>query len=476
MEADKPNNTSRDSSCGTRGGRWCVALVLLAAVVALSLWWANRTQRPKIALIGIDGAEWSVIWSMIERGELPNFDRLVREGTTAQCESYGQTMSPQVWNTIVTGKHYLEHGIDWFVVKAGDVTEKGDLEEDEDLIPVTSRHRRVPALWDILSQAGHTVGAIGFWATWPATPVNGFMVSDRFSYSRVNKLASAHDNLLHQTYPAELAEELRDLIVTPDSVSPAQRRDFMSESVQADDWRKNHDIVSEFDITYAQTETYHRVAQRLLDRGQPDFFACYFQGVDVISHYFWEFMQPETAGRTVPPERLDSFGDTIEAMYRRQDTILGELLERFDDDTIVIVVSDHGFRPVPFDKRSIPTVSGWHRLHGVLAIWGPGVKSGMTLTDASVFDITPTVLALMGEPVAKDMQGRVLEEAFEEGVLGAIDLVAVYDRMPEQAPINEADIQSPMDQAMLERLRGIGYIGGGEDGAGLIEQPGTPDD
>ncbi len=436
---------------------------LLALVGAAAVWWGAKGKRPlqpKVVLIGIDGGDWRLIRPLIDRGELPAFARLVTEGATAVLSSYGKMMSPQVWNTIVTGKHFSEHGIDWFVVRLDDPASHAELEGDAAHIPITSRQRRVPAVWDIVSQAELTTGVIGFWATWPATPVNGYMVSDRFSYSRVNKVGGADVAARYQTYPAELADELRPLLMTPDQVGVADRQRFMAADVESGDWRVSHDLVGEFDITYAQTQTYRRVGLHMLEKGQPDFWGIYFQGVDVISHYFWEFMRPEHAGREVPAEAVERYAGAIETFYKHQDVILGEILARLERNTVVIVASDHGFRDLPFGQRGVEHISGWHRIQGILAIWGPGVRAGITLADADVFDVTPTILALLNRPVARDMPGRVLIEAFEDNVLGDPSWVESYTVMPEVPPISPEELRSPMDRDIMERLESIGYIGG----------------
>ena len=443
-----------------RARPWLVALLVIAGgglIAWLTLAW-GQSGTPKIVLIGIDGGEWRIIRPLIKKGELPNFARLVTEGASGDLTSYGLTMSPQVWNTIVTGKHYNEHGIDWFVVRLDDLDEHADMEGKAPYIPITSRQRKVPTIWDIFSQAGETTGVIGFWATWPATPVNGYMVSDRFAYSRVNKITAADLDLRHQTHPPALANELRSLVMTPDQVTAADRAQFMAGEVEAGDWRVSHDIIAEFDITYAQTQTYRQVGLHLLEKGQPDFWAIYFQGVDVTSHYFWEFMRPEQAGHQVPKEAVAKYHGVIEAFYKYQDIIIGQILERLDKDTIVIVTSDHGFRDLPYPQRGLPHVSGWHRLEGIIAIRGPGVRPGVTLMNVDVFDITPTILALKKLPLAKDMPGRVIAEAFQRGVLEQPTFVESYTEMPEVPPVSDDLLHSPMDQDILDRLRSIGYI------------------
>jgi predicted AlkP superfamily phosphohydrolase/phosphomutase len=418
---------------------------------------------PKVALIGIDGADWNVMRPLMEAGRLPNLTRLVREGVSGDLESYGRTMSPQVWNTIVTGKHYEEHGIDWFVVRADDPSRSAELEGEASYIPITSRSRRVPALWDIFSQHHQSVGVIGFWATWPATPVSGYLVSDRFSYSRVNKLAGADRDTRHQTHPTKLAERLRPFVMTPGEVGDTDRSRFMTGAVATDDWRTSHDIVAEFDISYAQMETYRHVALEMLRDPQPDFFSVYFQGVDVVSHYYWEFMRPEHAGRTIPEEAIAQFGHTISAFYEYQDEILGEILERLSEDTIVIITSDHGFRDLPFPSRKVAQTSGWHRVDGILILHGPGVRRGVQVKGASVFDIAPTLLSARGLPAAEDMPGNVLSAAFEEGRLSVKTRIASYTTMPATPDIPLDLARSPMDDEMVERLRSIGYLDGMPD-------------
>lgn len=435
-----------------------VVIVLGGAATAWLVSGRSRPVTPNVVLIGVDGGDWRLIRPLVEEGRLPNFERLIDEGATGDLTSYQPTMSPQVWNTIVTGKHFSEHGIDWFVVRLDDPSQREELDVKAPVIPITSKQRKVPAVWDVLSDVGDTVGVIGFWATWPATPVNGFMVSDRFSYSRVNKLGGADTDLEYQTYPPELADELREFVMSPEEVTPEDRARFMGEPVEAGDWRTSHDIVGEFDITLAQAETYRDTALHMLEQGQPDFFAVYFQGVDVTSHYFWEFMRPDHAGRVVQEEDIERYRGVIAAFYEYQDEILGELMDRVSDDSIIIVCSDHGFRDLPFQERTEPHISGWHRLNGILAIWGAGVREGARLERIDVYDIMPTILAIKKLPLARDMNGRVLEEAFKPGVLGESKHVDAYTKMPEVPDIE--DLQTTVDDAMLERLKSIGYIGG----------------
>ena len=62
---------------------------------------------------------------------------------------------------------------------------------------------------------------------------------------------------------------------------------------------------------------------------------------------------------------------------------------------------------------------------GFLILFGSGIRAGVRLTSATVADVTPTVLVLAGEPIARDMDGRVLAEAFDERFAGSASIPIV---------------------------------------------------
>src|SRR6185369_1943441 len=102
------------------------------------------------------------------QGTLPNLARLRREGASGVLLSEEPMLSPILWTTIATGRSPSEHGILGFLTQ-----QAGHVE------PVRSDERKVRAFWNVASEAGRRVGVIGWYASWPAEPVNGFLVSDR---------------------------------------------------------------------------------------------------------------------------------------------------------------------------------------------------------------------------------------------------------------------------------------------------------
>ena len=91
---------------------------------------------------------------------------------------------------------------------------------------------------------------------------------------------------------------------------------------------------------------------------------------------------------------------------------------------------------------------------------GRNIRKDAVLESAELVDIAPTILALLDIPPAQDMDGRVLEELFTDGWRAACpdERVPTYDT-PEWLAMREgAPVASGVDAALMERLRGLGYI------------------
>ena len=130
---------------------------------------AVRPGRPVIFL-GLDGADWNLLDQYMARGLMPNLTRLVAAGTSGRLRTMQPALSPLVWTTMMTGVGPLDHGVLDFVQFDPATGLK---------TPIGSTERRVPAIWNMATTAGKTAGVFGMWATYPAEPVGGLMVSDR---------------------------------------------------------------------------------------------------------------------------------------------------------------------------------------------------------------------------------------------------------------------------------------------------------
>lgn len=158
---------------------------------------------------------------------------------------------------------------------------------------------------------------------YPPTPVSGALVS----------CFLAPSTNVEYTFPPTLAERIAAWIAaaTPGHPYLLDVPDFRSDDKQ----RILHDI-------YAMCDQRFAVATALLKEDRPDFLMLVDMGVDRIHHAFWKHMDPRH-----PLFVPDSpFADAIRAYYRHVDARIADLLAHCGPDTAVLVVSDHGARPL----------------------------------------------------------------------------------------------------------------------------------
>ncbi len=446
------------------------AAIALLAVALIGPGCARRENRPrkgaKVLIVGVDAADMLILDRLRQRGELPNFERLFDEGSTGLLRSLEPILSPLVWTSIATGKTPDKHGIlDFLVVD----------QATGQAVPVTSRMRKVRALWNIAGAQDRTVAFVGWLATWPSENVNGIMVSDRLSYHSAAISDESRSALCSPPSYVATAESVAASVV-PVRYSSIRNYVDISEDELQRARSSAYDIsnpINNLRLIYITSETYRRLALKILADEKPDLMAVYFEETDSVGHLFVPYEPPRMPG--VTEEEMGKFGGAMDAAYRHIDDILGELMAAAGNDYNIVVLSDHGFKTAASRPRSAPPprepgAARWHRLNGVLLMWGPQVKRGVTLNGASVLDITPTVLALMGLPVAKDMDGRPITEAIDDGFLRANPIrtidsyeaegVAPYD-LAESESGGPETAGSEVDEAMLARLKALGYIGPG---------------
>lgn len=419
-------------------------------------------------LFGVDGADWQVIEPLMAQGRMPHFARVVREGSSGTLLSMEPSASPSLWTTIATGVGPERHGIEGFVVESGggggSRASSGSHDGDEgrtggDVKPVTSSMRKVPAVWNILSRYGRRSGIVGWLVTWPAEPINGFIVSSYLPYiynwstGRPLK-GTLVEGIPRQTFPEGLIDELETLKVRPsDLEAPTVRRFYDPDRIGGLS-DSDRECVTGFLWSLACDETYRRIGRHLFAEYPVDLFAVYFGGVDVASHRFWKFAHPEAMAYGVRPEDAALLGGVIDSYYAYIDEILGDYLASLRRDDTLIILSDHGFKPVLWPGH--PATSGHHRLEGIVAMYGRGIRPGIRIEGARLVDILPTVLTLLDVPAAESLEGRPLTGALTAGFQKDHPLRRVKDY--SDIPVVSGPDMSNLDRNVLERLRSLGYI------------------
>ena len=207
---------------------------------------------------------------------------------------------------------------------------------------------------------------------------------------------------------------------------------------------------------YLRDLIYSEIATRLCARYRPTLAAVYFRGVDFVEHFFWRYADPDAFGDVADAE-LMAFGGVIDNYYVYQDHVLERLMAALGDDVNVIVVSDHGFQPRLDPPPDRPQLTGQHERHAVLIAAGPAFRRTGRFEGATVYDVAPTVLAVMGLPVPEDMDGRVLVEILQDSHLERFPVTYVPSYEPTLARDREA-VGSTMDESIREQLKSLGYI------------------
>jgi tetratricopeptide (TPR) repeat protein len=165
----------------------------------------------------------------------------------------------------------------------------------------------------------------------------------------------------------------------------------------------------------------------------------------------------------VPERDFHLYREVIAEAYRFHDTLLGRLFELAGEETTIILCSDHGYlndhlRP-PFTPDVASGATRWHRQFGIFAMRGPGVLQDERVYGASLLDIAPTILHLLGLPVGADMDGRVLAQAFVEPPQ-SIPTIPSWDQIPGESGEHppEARLAVWDSATAFDQLVALGYV------------------
>jgi predicted AlkP superfamily pyrophosphatase or phosphodiesterase len=472
---------------GTRGVRplsrgAAAALAVTILGVALALWACSSGDTgdgpessatregsratTRLLIFAVDAATWNVLTPMMQAGELPTMTALVNRGSYGVLKTGVPIQSPQMWTSIATGVVPEKHGITRFTAEIPGTGRE---------VPVTSNMRKVKAFWNILSEADVSVGIVGWWPSWPAEEVDGFMIAQRawpvnwsrngipFGAARDRSGRLVVDDFEGRTYPEELYAEFEPFIVTEEDVTAKELSLLFAAPSFTDPPTQFHAR-----WVFAKDKTFADAGLAMLKRYNPDVLAVYLQGTDVVAHYYWGYQRAE--GFDVAPSDERLYGRVVRSYYRWVDDVIARYLDAAGDDVAVMVVSDHGFETKRDLKErwergeQIRTVEGgkdvpWdHGVDGVIIMTGPGVREENRLPETSVVDVTPTMLAYLGLPVAEDMDGSPVLTAMTAGHLEEHPVTFVPTYETDGPRGDEAPMESPMDEGIKEKLRALGYI------------------
>jgi predicted AlkP superfamily phosphohydrolase/phosphomutase/tetratricopeptide (TPR) repeat protein len=405
-------------------------------------------RKPRVLLIGWDAADWKVIRPLLHAGEMPNLARLMASGVHGNLATIYPPLSPMLWTSIATGKRAYKHGIHGF---------SEPLPDGSGVRPITLLSRKTKAIWNILNQTGHRPIVVGWWPSHPAEPINGVMVSNHFEHALAepNTMPPLLPGAVH---PNSLAQSLTDLRVNPTELTGEFLRFFVPEydKVDQDKDKRLHSLAK----IIAETMSVHGAATELLATQPWDFAAVYYSGIDHFGHGFMRYHAPKLPW--VTNEDFAIYRHVIANAYRYHDAMLGALLGYADENTTVILMSDHGFHPDHLRPGYIPAEPAGpaveHRHFGIVCMKGPALRVNEQLFGASLLDICPTILTLFGLAPGKDMDGKVLLTAFKEPP--PVEPIESWDKVSGDAGAHPAETQvDPVASAeAFKQLVELGYV------------------
>jgi len=259
----------------------------------------------KVFVLGIDGATLDLIEPWARQGRLPNFRRLMKTGSFGTCLSTIHPLTPQAWASFLTGKNPGKHGLYDFGVRKKGVY---------DLRLTTSEDRKGPTIWNYVNAHGMKAGIVNVPLTYPPEPINGFMISGMHT-----------PTLREGVFPEHLFDEII-------AGFPNYEIDVMSH------WFESYDIFLK--KVRRMTEVRTQLAEHLYLKHLPELFCIVLVVVDRVQHALWGQMDQPTG------EHLRNgwkYSQSIFEAYHQADGFLGRILNLLDHDTVLVVMSDHGF-------------------------------------------------------------------------------------------------------------------------------------
>ena len=283
-------------------------------------------MKKRVLIIGWDCAAPELVFDAF-RSDMPHTRRLMETGIYGELESTIPPITVPAWMCMMTSRDPGELGVYGF-------RNRRDYTYDA-LRIANSLAIQVPTLWDLLGQAGKRSVVLGVPLSYPAKPFPGWMVTSFLTPNRDSQW----------TFPRRLSHEIAQVAADYLIDIPNFRTDLRAELAQQ---------------LLKMTAARFRLARHLLTTKDWDLFTMVEMGSDRLHHAFWRFW--DKTHRAYEPD--SSFAETMRNYYRTLDAELGETLACVDEDTTILIVSDHGAKRMDGGI----CVNEWLRKHGYLTL------------------------------------------------------------------------------------------------------------
>lgn len=270
----------------------------------------------KTLIIGLDGATFDLIGPWIKRGYLPTLAKLMKEGSWGELETVFPPITPAAWSSFLTGKNPGKHGIYDFLYR-----EKGKYTT----APNNRLTRKATDFWKIFNKYGFSTGLINIPMTYPPAKLKGYMITGIMTprteiFEKVN-----------YTYPDSLKGEIKnnvgEYIIHP-------KIPYRKGKV----YQVYKELIEDLEIK-------SKTIQYLFGKYPTDIAMFVIGGTDKIQHDLYHLIDPNHHRYDEAEAKKDSH--FILDYYKRVDNKIKIVTENFcDENTLVVVMSDHGMGPI----------------------------------------------------------------------------------------------------------------------------------
>ncbi|MCL5680634.1 MAG: alkaline phosphatase family protein [Candidatus Thermoplasmatota archaeon] len=295
----------------------------------------------KVMVVGLDCAAPVIMFDKL-RDYLPNITKLTQEGIYGKLRSCDPPITIPAWMVMATGRSPGELGLYGFRSRVGN-------SYNQIKIP-TSRDIKFDTVWEILGRRNKRSIIVAVPPTYPPKPIPGIMVSDFLTPDKEKEF----------TYPPGFKNEImRDF---PDYQFDVKFRKPEKEK-----------IITEI---HQMSDTRFKLVEKILKEKQWDFFFMVEIGIDRIHHAFWRYIDKDHHLYEDNPEMKDKFI----AYFKMVDSHIGKIVDSMDDETVLLIVSDHGAKGM----SGAFAINQWLIREGYLVTQDEHVKQGASLDDLKV--------------------------------------------------------------------------------------------
>lgn len=323
----------------------------------------------RILVVAFDALDGARAHALAEAGSMPALSRLLDNGASGTLATLPPLSGASLAATLATGRRARHHGV------AAPVEVRPD---GGGIQPAGRRSWRAPAFWEVAAAAGAAVCVVGWPATRPATRWPGVVVDDAYAEAQ----GPAFDDWPmppESVAPQTLRGALRGLRVHPTDIAAAEIAALLPAFGTVA--RRPDERAGAVAALLAQAATVHAAATHLAAAG-PDVMVVHYPFLGSAHRLF-------LAGHGDPGATR---GGALDAAYRFQDMLLDRLVAACAFETVVLAA------PRGHDD---PAAAGF------FAMAGPGVAGDVIVHGATVLDVCPTALALLGL-AAVGIEGRPL--------------------------------------------------------------------